>query len=51
MTAPHQMQQPWQFVVSGAKSVCGLPPSLPTNKTYFQQNAAACKAGWSDDTE
>ena len=51
MTAPDRMQQPWQFVVQGAKSVHGLPPSLATNKTYFQQNAAACKAGWTDDTE
>ena len=51
MTAANEMQQPWQIVVQGAKSVQGLPPSLATSKTYFQQNAAACGAGWTDETK
>ena len=51
MTAANEMQQPWQIVVQGAKSVQGLPPSLATSKTYFLQNAAACKAGWTDETK
>ena len=51
MAAANEMQRPWQFVVQGAKSVHGLPASLATNKTYFLQNAAACSAGWTDDTD
>ena len=51
MAAPSCLQQPWQLVVQGAKSVQGLPASLATGNTYFQQNAAACDAGWTDDTE
>ena len=48
--ATSEMQQPWQFVVQGAKTVHGLPASLASDKTYFQQNAAAGRAGWTDET-
>ena len=50
MAAPSCLQQPWQLVVYGAKSVNGLPASLATGHTYLQQNAAARNAGWIDDS-
>ena len=46
-----RLQQPWQLVVQGARSVYGLPAPLASDKTYFQQNAAACSADWTSDTE
>ena len=50
MAALSCLQQPWQLVVQGAKSVHGLPATLATSKTYFQQNPAARDAGWADDS-
>lgn len=46
-----RLQQPWQLVVHGAQSVYGLPAPLASDKTYFQQNAAACSADWTSETE
>ena len=41
-SAPDNLQQPWQLVVTGAGTVRGLPTSQPsTVYKYFLQNAAA----------